>query len=223
MRCRNDVGASDHARGRCRFALQDIERSAAQLAPVERLDQRLVIHQATAADVDEQRLVATASKELSVDEMTGRRGERQVQNDGVRFFLHLRNRGHDDSWTQLAAGAWIAQQAWTVYQHAAAEAARQFARTGTADSSVADDRDGHVTYAARLSGCGIPFSPLASAVQDNYVTPMREQEGNRVIGDLLHAVVGNVHDPRAAGGRSLDRNVVQSYAHACHNTQGRGQ
>ena len=79
----DDVRSATPAPAAARLALDDIERGAGKHAAIERAEQRVVIHEASPADVDEQRLSPAAGEERIVDQVAGRLEEREMQDDDV--------------------------------------------------------------------------------------------------------------------------------------------
>ena len=83
MRRHDDVGEPEE-RARVRLLREDVERGAGDLAALERLDERVLVDQLAAGDVDDPDAVLHPRELLAPDEAARLRRERRVEGDEVR-------------------------------------------------------------------------------------------------------------------------------------------
>ena len=87
------------------------------------------------------------------------------------------------------------------------------ARERPPDAPEADHPQPHVRETAEPAGCFVVPLPRSHApVELDHPAHEREQERERVIGHLVHAVVGDVAHEDAARGRGLDVHVIEPHA-----------
>ena len=185
---------------RRRFRGDDVERGAGDLSALERIRQRLLVDQAAARRVDEDRR-ARHLRELRRGDHVARRGrQRAVQRDDVARAQHVLERRVQRA---HAGHALVARE-----QHAHAERAPD-AGDRLPERAVADDAERRARESAdRVVEVAELPGPLPGAVGHRLpvgadAAPQREDQRERVLGHRVHRVVADVrHDDaaRRAGG-----------------------
>ena len=95
-------------------------------------------------------------------------------------------------------------------------------RDGVADPPEADDPDTHAgERSQRAGGPRVPFAACNSAIELDDASQQRVEQRERVVGDLLGAVVGHADDRDAAPLRRFDVHVVEADAGRSDDAQSR--
>jgi hypothetical protein len=90
------------------------------------------------------------------------------------------------------------------------------------DPPAADDAERQLGQPPQLARRAVvPLAGAHRAVEHDDAAQQREHQGDRMVGDLLGAVVGDVDDPHAARGRRLEVDGVHPHAVADHGAAAR--
>ena len=139
-----------------RLASDHIQGGPAQTAGIQATNQRVVVDEAAAADVDDQRAGGATRDKSVVNHPIRRLRQRRVQDYYIRLRLD-----HRDS-----RRLYVRHFDWTVRsdgKHAAAKS-EQLARGFAADATEADDADGKRAQPLGRAGGYVPARPLDVAI-----------------------------------------------------------
>src|SRR5581483_8629817 len=198
---RRDDEVRRDRRKRRRLVRQDVERRPAEPPRTQRFDERIDVDDRTTRGVHEQRIRFHHGELRAADQPTRVAGQGYVERHGVALREQLVQAREADS----VAGDW--HDVVRPYVDAQGQQPR---RDRAADSSEPDDADAKLRERAQRA-CR-PRTPAAArdvAVERDDAADERVEQRERVVCDLLRAVVRNAHDGDAARVGRVDVDVVE--------------
>src|SRR5581483_2353610 len=212
-----DVGSEDHVGaadqrviGRGRLLLQHVQAGAGDPAVVEGADERLLVDDAAAGGVDQDRGRLHQAQLALPDQVAGTAGERDVDREEVGPGQQLVERD--------AARVVTVEQVGGDERVVGEQRHLEAAQTGgerAGGVAEAEQADGLAAQVAVGQGVlAVPGAGANQAVMDRDLADEREPEANDVLGEALAGGVRGVgdHDPARGGGE--DGDVVHAAAGA---------
>ena len=197
---RDDQVRRDRCDHRRRLLRQHVERGAAQPPALQRREHGADVDDRAARRVDEQRARPHRFDRPSADQTARLAGQRNVQRDRVAFGEQL---------VELDEAHTVACDGDDVVRPDLRPEREQPRRDGAADPPVADDPDAQPgERPQRPRALCVPAARGDLTGERHDAAQQRVEERERVIGDLLGAVVGHAPDGDPARVRRLDVHVV---------------
>jgi len=186
----DDVGElPERAVDRQRFGGEHVEPRTAEVSVEQAPDQRLLVDDLAAADVDEPRAGAHRSESVGIEQTAGLVGERCRHGDGVGPAEYLGEPGRRPRLARFVAGGCPAEAT-----HLHAERSGEARRLGT-DRAEAHDAQSHPVEIDRSAWLPLTRRLVAKGLRE--VAAEREEVGQHGLGDRRRGGAGAVGDRHA--------------------------